>query len=98
MIFQEDGSWTVEFPEKATGKLYRLAVTHHEHENPRESSTGEFLDPYSLATVGRAGPTALQFIPRLPSTKTKLSPPRNGGPRHCGSPPGLIFWLRLQSN
>ena len=74
MIFQEDGSWTVEFPEKATGKLYRLAVTHHEHENPRESSTGEFLDPYALATVGRAGP-GIAIHPPPPVDKDKTFAP-----------------------
>ena len=56
MTCQNDGSWTIEFPEKSTGRLYRLAITHHEHEKPRERLTRQILDPYALATVGREGP------------------------------------------
>jgi pullulanase len=75
MIFQDDGSWTIEFPEKSTGRLYRLAITHHEHENPRESLTREALDPYALATDGRDGPgIALHPLDPVPSSEAFIPP------------------------
>lgn len=72
---KEDGSWTVELPEQATGKSYRLAVTHHEHESPHESTTGECLDPYALATVGRDGPgIALPPLDPVPQSEAYAPP------------------------
>ena len=75
MDLKEDGSWTVEFPEKATGKSYRLAITHHDHENPSESSKRKFLDPYALATVGREGPgIALNPLDPIPRSEAYEPP------------------------
>ena len=75
MVYQDDGSWTVEFPEKSTGKLYRLAITHDEHDNPRESLTKKILDPYALATVGREGPgIAIKPPPPVPQ-ESMFAPP-----------------------
>jgi pullulanase len=75
MAFQDDGSWTIEFPEKSTGRLYRLAITHHEHENPRERLTNEILDPYALATVGREGPGIAIHPPDPVARDEAFSPP-----------------------
>jgi pullulanase len=75
MTCQKDGSWTIEFPEKSTGRLYRLAITHHEHEKPRERLTREILDPYALATVGREGPgIAIPPLDPVPGDEA-FSPP-----------------------
>ena len=75
MAFQDDGSWTIEFPEKSTGRFYRLAITHHEHENPRERLTKEILDPYALATVGREGPGIAIPPPDPVARDEAFSPP-----------------------
>ena len=74
MVFQDDGSWTAEFPETSTGRLYRLAITHHEHEKPRESLTRTALDPYALATDGRDGP-GIAVHPLDPVTKSEAYAP-----------------------
>ena len=75
MDLKEDGSWTVELPEQATGKSYRLSVTHHEHESPHESITAKFLDPYALATVGRDGPgIALPPLDPVPKSEAYVPP------------------------
>ena len=75
MDLKEDGSWTVELPEQATGKSYRLSVTHHDHENPSESSKRKFLDPYALATVGREGPgIALNPLDPIPRSEAYEPP------------------------
>ena len=75
MVFQKDGSWTIEFPEKSTGRLYRFSITHHDHENPRESSTREFLDPYALATIAREGPGIAIHPPDTVAKDKVFSPP-----------------------
>lgn len=74
MNSQEDGSWTVEFPEIATGRSYRLSITHHEHETPRASLARNALDPYALATCGRDGP-GLAFPPLDPVPQSEAYAP-----------------------
>ena len=75
MIFQEDGSWTVEFPEKATGKLYRLAVTHHEHENPQRKLDGRVSGSICLGNSRKGGP-GIAIHPPPPVDKDKTFSPR----------------------
>ena len=75
MVLEDDGSWTVEFPETSTGRLYRLAVTHHEHEKPRECLTRSALDPYALATDGRGGPgIAVHPLNPIPQNEAYVPP------------------------
>ena len=74
MDLKEDGSGQSNSPRKQR-EIIPPSITHHDHENPSESSKRKFLDPYALATVGREGPgIALNPLDPIPRSEAYEPP------------------------